>query len=157
MKYILTKEQFEQTSGIIGYYYDPENFDEDFPFDVEKIGNDAYKLAVNCGLTILSDKNLFYFFYDHKFKRMIAALFVGITGEVYSFDICVNRSYENMGFATKLVKIAIEDFKYNKDTIKDLHMEIDCINPIMAKILSRKFKFKKGAQLDVNRCIMIKY
>ena len=35
-------------------------------------------------------------------------------------------------------------------------MEIDCINPVMADILRRKFGFKDGAILGPDRIIMTK-
>ena len=159
MKYLKNYKLFENSNLIKGFFISEDSDDEEedgLPLDKSTITNNAYDLANNCGVAILSDKNLYYIFFDTKFNRLIAALFTSIDSDKYSFDIVVDRSYENMGLGTKLVSIAIEDYNSAKDAIPELSMEIDCINPIMAKLLKNKFGFEEGPTVGPNRIIMIK-
>jgi ribosomal protein S18 acetylase RimI-like enzyme len=153
---ILSFKLFETASSIEGYYFsEDDDYDEESPLDRSEMIQRAYDLAKNCGVNILSDKNLLYIFYDNKFEKIVGALFTSVS-DTYSFDIVVDRSYENVGMGTKLVKIAISHFEEYKDANPDLTMEIDCINPVMANILRKKFGFEDGPILGPDRIIMTK-
>lgn len=151
MKYL--KLFLEHNSNIVGYYYNEDVYeDEDVP---EDLNDKAYKLAHNRGIRISSSKDLLYALYDVYMKKVIGAVFRNSIGK-YSFDIVVDSGYERTGIATKLVQIAQDDYEMCKEYDEDLEMEIDCINPIMADILRRKFGFKDGAILGPDRIIMTK-
>jgi ribosomal protein S18 acetylase RimI-like enzyme len=155
---ILSFKLFETASDIKGYYIsEDEDEDEDdyYPVDINELVDMSNKLTINCGIRVSSAKDLIYVFYDIKFKKVVAALYRDVIGS-YSFDIVVDRSYENVGLATKLVKIAIDDYRMYKEGNQDLAMEIDCINPIMADILERKFGFKETGRYIGGRRIMTK-
>lgn len=148
MKYL--RKFNENTENIIGYFYNPEDYDEDIP---EDLYTKAEKLANNRGIRILSGKDLLYAFYDINSDNVIAALFVDPIGD-YSFDIVVDVNHEKSGYATKLVEIAIGDYEIYKEADEDLIMKIDCINPIMGNLLERKFGFKEIGRYIHGRRIM---
>lgn len=151
MKYL--KLFLEHNNTIVGYYYNEDVYDdEDVP---EDLNDKAYKLAYNRGIRISSNKSLLYALYDINMEKVIGAVFRDSIGK-YSFDIVVDSSYERTGIATKLVQIAQDDYEMCKEYDEDLEMEIDCINPVMADILRRKFGFKDGAILGPDRIIMTK-
>jgi len=155
--YLLSFKLFETASSISGYYFTPDDdsTDDDYPLDRDIMMQKAYDLAKNCGLNISSSKDLLYVFFDSRGEKVVGALFAGIS-DTYSFDVMIDRSYENIGLATKLVKVAIEHYKEFNDSHPDLTMEIDCINPIMANILRKKFGFEDGPILGPDRIIMTK-
>jgi ribosomal protein S18 acetylase RimI-like enzyme len=150
MKYL--KLFLEHNNNIAGYYYNEDEHDEEVPKDLH---DKAYKLAYNRGIRISSSKDLLYALYDATMEKVIGAIFRDSIGK-YSFDIVVDSGYERTGIATKLVQIAQDDYEMHKEYDEDLEMEIDCINPVMADILRRKFGFKDGAILGPDRIIMTK-
>ena len=153
MKYL--KLFLEHNNNIVGYYYNVEFDDDDDDSAPDDLLSKAYNLAKNTGIRISGNKNLLYAFYDKNVDKVIGAVFSDHVG-VYSFDVVVDSGYERSGYATKLIQIAQSDYEFVKEGDEDLIMEIDCINPIMADILRRKFKFKDGAVLGPDRIIMTK-
>lgn len=142
----------EQQERIIGYYINEDDYDDETP---EGLSNMAYNLAKDRGIYISNSKDLLYVSYDTNIEKVVGALFRSY-GTTYSFDIVVDSSYERAGIATNLVKIAISDYNEFKQHDRKLKMEIDCINPIMADILRRKFGFKDGGSSSTERITMIK-
>ena len=150
MKYLKTFN--ENNERIVGYYYNEDDYDEDVPEDLADM---SYKLAEDRGIRISSSHDLLYAFYDTIVKKVVGAIFRGAIG-VYSFDIVVDSGYERSGLATKLVKIAIDDYEMHKEGNEDLAMIIDCINPIMSDILEKKFGFKEIGKYIHGRRIMFR-
>ena len=152
MKYIKLFRENEER--IHGSYINCEDMDD----IQEDLYSKACELANNRGIRISNNKELIYVYFVsfNRFKEVIGALFRGADNEHYSFDIVVGADYENKGLATKLIKIAIEDFKMYKEGNENLIMQIDCINPIMSDILERKFGFKETGRFIHGRRIMSK-
>lgn len=123
--------------------------------EYEEYTEQAYDLATNTGLRILRDKELYEIKVDHNKDKVIAALFVTESSESFSFDIAVDRSYENIGYGSELVESALEHYEFLKDVYgEDYKIEVHVINPKMKSILKNKFGFEVQAELSPRESIM---
>lgn len=117
-------------------YYDDEEEQADTPF-----GQDAYILARENGLRISSDKDLTYYALDGRI--LVGALFCSQNSEYFAFDIVVHPDFRGKSIATKLVDIAMNEYREGKEIHgDDYYAEIEVINPFLINLMTRK-GFKK--------------
>lgn len=145
----LLKESYEMVP-----YYDDVDLSE-FNMDEYEAADDAHEIAKDGGVNILSDKELNGLLIDTSASKVIGGLWVSNDSDEYSFDIAIDSSYQNMGLSNKLITAAIDEFNQQKEVYgDDLKMEVDVINPKLAKILANKYGFYKVADIDQNRILM---
>lgn len=140
-------------------YYDEygEEFEE-YDIDMYESADQAEEVAKNGGVTILSDKRLVGILFDIKLPRVIGGLWVSDDRHRFSFDIAIDSSYQNMGLSKILIEGALGEYEMQKDVYdeigNDFQMEVDVINPKLAKILKSKYGFHVIGELSQNRVLM---
>jgi ribosomal protein S18 acetylase RimI-like enzyme len=137
--------------------YNDEDF-EQYDIDMYVAGDLAMDIAKSGGVNILRDKRLSSILLDVKIPRVIGGVWVSDDSNKFSFDIAIDSSYQNMGLSHLLVKDAISEYKIQKDIYDDMGedfgMEVDVINPKLAKILKDKYGFRVVGELSQNRVLM---
>jgi len=99
----------------------------------QELLDQAWDLAKNSGINILSDKDL-------KFIAVVdgiaaGAVFDSITDDKYSFDTIVHPDYQRLGIGKKLIDEAISE-KYNlEEAFPELEFELDVVNPNIKRYL----------------------
>lgn len=166
MKYIATRyeylnEQLEKSNSR----YKLLSFDEEDNEDLKAYNIDEYdaadralEIAKNGGVTILRDKRLSGVLVDTKSSSVIGAIWISDSSDVFSFDMAIDTSYQNMGLSNILIKSVISEYRNQKEMYDDMgdefKMEVDVINPKLAQILTKKYKFYVVAELSQNRVLM---
>jgi len=161
--FIKEEKQYEELYVFLPY---GDQLEEDGILDEYGINKDIYEIgditediAKNVGITILRNKNLSGVLINTKTKEIIGALWVTNENDKYSFDIALDNRYQNIGLSKYLINPAIEEFKLQKEIQNDIgnqnfYMEVDVINPKLAKILKDKYNFYKTTDIDQNRILM---
>lgn len=102
-----------------------ENVSFESPDDTEvNYHNDLNRIEKESGINILSDKNLSVL--AIKDERCIGALYTGITGNEFGFDIIVDKNEQNLGVGSKLFNIGMSEFR---DLPDDYVLKLDVVNP----------------------------
>jgi len=148
----LYKKVLEESYDLVPYYDDIDL--SDYDIDEYEAYDEAHQIAKDGGVTILRDKDLSGILIDSSNRKVIGGLWIGITNDIFSFDIAIDSSYQNIGLSHKLIIGAIDEFNQNKDVYDNLKMEVDVINPKLALILKNKYGFYKIADLSQNRVLM---
>lgn len=144
---------------ILLAYNDEYNDDlEEYGIDKYEAADEVYNIAKNGGVNILRDKNLSGVLIDTLNSKVIGGVWVSDDNEVFSFDIAIDKPYQNMGLSHMLIKDVIGEYEFQKsihDEIgNDFRMEVDVINPKLAQILKNKYNFKVVKNIDNNRVLM---
>ena len=103
-------------------------------FDDDDFDDDPYRLAQACGIR---PSNVHDFLCGHVNgkRKVVSALFCGVSGDTMSFDIVVDPEYRRLGLASDLVKVVIDEYESNREAVPDLVLQADAVNPNMQKIL----------------------
>ena len=99
------------------YFTSPDNIDIDYYDDLNRIEKESE-------ISILSDKELNTL--AIKNDKVVGALYTGMTGNKYSFDIIVDKNFRNQGIGDKLFKFGMEEFKQLPDGYV---LRLDVVNP----------------------------
>ena len=157
MKHLIKKLLRE---GLLGESYELVHYDDEvdlseFNIDEYEAADKAHEIAKNGGVNILRDKELSGLLLDTNNNRVIGGLWVNDSNDTFSFDIAIDSNYQNMGLSHKLIQSAIDEFNFRKDIYGDEYkMEVDVINPKLAKILASKYGFYKVADITQDRVLM---
>lgn len=143
---------------IITIWSDSEGIDSDlldeYDIDDYKLYIDIDNLTKNSNINILRDKNIKTILYDINSSTVVGVLYDSYDGDKYSFDVIVNPTYQQKGYAKELVNIAISEFENNyQDYNPNSEMIIDVVNPNMEKLLLNK-NFVIVDKMGENRSIM---
>ena len=71
-------------------------------------------------------------------NKAYGALFSGVLGDKFSWDVSVHPDARGMGVASDLIDAAIEEYKQLRDVYDDLSMKVHVVNPVLVKHLERK-------------------
>ena len=129
--------------GVEYFGVDPEDLgdEEDVSYeDLEAVEELAKKNDIN----ILRDKSINTIAKDR--DKVIGGLWTSWDDNKFSFDVVVDITYGGQQIGTKLVDMAIDQFKYENDAYDEPIMKIDVISHIMKKILE-----KKGFEIESER------
>ena len=132
-------------------YYDPEY--NDFPDSVQD-GDYALAKVNNLGLTRGSE--LRGVILDN--GEVIAAIFIDINGDVFSFTRVVEKTYRRKGLSKLLLDFALDEFEAVKEAIPNLYIEVESVNRITKdQLMKNNFELKNtfGGQ-DSKRWILRK-
>jgi len=111
---------------------DFENDMED-DIDIYNISDVALRIAKENGVNILRGKELKSVVLDEN-DNVLGGLWTEISGDEFSFDIAIDKSYQGMGIGERLVREAFSEFNLqNYDD--ELRYVVDVTNPVMEKIL----------------------
>jgi hypothetical protein len=132
---------------------------EDNELDEYELSDRAHKIANENGLNILSDKTLSSVLVDIENRIAIGGVWVSNSNDSFSFDIALDKNYQNLRLSHLLIDSALEEYQIQNDqhlemTNKKLPMNIDVINPKLADILKRKYGFRTKKKIDTDRAIM---
>jgi ribosomal protein S18 acetylase RimI-like enzyme len=154
----IISEQSNDRYILIPYNDDAEETFDEYGIDYYDAQKTAYDIAKNGGVTILRNKELSGVLIDAKLSLVIGAIWTSIDDNIFSFDIAIDPSYQNMGLSHMLIKDGINQYKNEKfaydDMDEDFEMELDVINPKLADILKNKYGFHVVGQLSPNRVLM---
>jgi len=128
--YKFVKSEYENIP--IGY----EEFNEE-DYDMDSFADQAWQLALNSPINILSDKEL---------ARVAVAdnIVLGALWTAwdryggFSFDVVVNPDFQRQGVGTNLVDSAIEIFNWESDAFDNPHFDLDVTNEHMVSLLKKK-------------------
>lgn len=112
--------------------------------------DDLNRLEIESGLYIKSYKELNILALRN--GKVIGALYGGIRGDTFEFDIIVDKKERGKGIGAKLTDFGIEEYKAYRD-VEDYKLELDVVNPDMVHFLLKK-GFQKKTQYS-NHVIMI--
>jgi len=105
---------------------------EDFDFEAHK---QADKLARDCDLYVLSYFGLHTVVLEQ--NNVIAALWIGTSGNDYEFVICVQDQHRRQGICSKLSKTAIQEYKEAYEEA-GMHMRLEVVNKHLVDMLIRE-------------------
>jgi len=152
----IIKESIEESFdryALVPYYDDVDL--EEYGIDEYEAYDRAHDIAKFGGVTILRGQELSALLVDSKSSKVIGGLWVSNDRDKFSFDIAIDSSYQNMGLSSKLIEAAISEYEQQKEIYgDDFKMEVDVINPKLAKILQNKYGFYVVADIDQNRVLM---
>lgn len=120
-------------------------------YDDGNIAEQAYNLARNSTINILSDKELSAVAMSA--ETVVGALFTSIVNNSYSFDVVVDPSFQRSGIGSKLTDMAISEYRNLSFDMPDLQMNIDTVSPVMQKMLSDRGLTEKE-RVDDQRSMM---
>jgi len=99
--------------------------------------NAAMKIARAGGITILRDKELFAAALSG--RQVIGAAWESWQGNDYSFDVAVDKAWQNRGVGGKLSDLCIREFDEIKEAYgEEARMHIHVVNPIMEHVLQNR-------------------
>lgn len=124
---LLREEETERSIRIVAI--DDENDLEEIDGAYEK----AHLIAKESGVNILRGKDLKSVAVNDN-GDVIGGLWTEISGDEFSFDIAVDKSYRGMGVGIELIKEAFSLFNL-ENYEEQLRYVVDVTNPIMEKIL----------------------
>jgi len=154
----LVKEDEGISDRYVLAHYDDEVDYEEFGIDEYEAANEAEEIAKDGGVTILRGQELTSILFDTDSPKVIGGLWVSHDNDKFSFDIAIDSSYQNMGLSSKLIEAAIQEYNIQKDmhdeSDNDFKMEVDVINPKLAKILQNKYGFHVVGQITQDRVLM---
>lgn len=104
------------------------------PDDIEE---DPWEFAADQGVRVLSHLDWHSGYVDDD-GRLVAALFTGVSGDEYEFDIVVAPSHRRQGLASELMDAAIANYEELLEPSPDLVFSLDVINPISRKMLEKR-------------------
>ena len=136
--------------------YDAENYDDEY--DMDKYYEQAYQIAKDSNINILHGKNLSGFVL--KDDVVVGAIFTEIDGHdmEYSFDVVVDKKYQNSGVGKELVQYGFDDYAMYKDMYEDgdqeLVLKLDVVNPIMRGLLKKHHGLRDLEQVGPDRYLM---
>lgn len=122
--------------------YDPDG-------DLDDLADQAWAIARNSPIRILSDKELSHI--AHEGGRAVGAVFSSCVNGVYSFDIVADPKAGGV-LSLMLIRAGLNDFD---SCGPDSRVELDVTNPKLVPILSRRFGFEVARQLP-GHTIMIR-
>jgi GNAT superfamily N-acetyltransferase len=100
-----------------------------------QIEQQSYAMAKEAGINILSDKELTAAFIEY--GEVLGALFTGVSGDTYSFDVAVSPQAQSKGIGSKLTNLGIS--LYDQDYADaGMKIELDAVNPQMIQMLKRR-------------------
>lgn len=156
-KQFLNESNYNNRYLLLPYDEYNEDFDK-YDIDEYDAVDKAFEIAKNCGVSILRNKRLSGILIDAKFSKIIGAIWISDNNNIFSFDIAIDSSYQNMGLSNILIKNAISEYQFQKDMYDDMgedfKMLVDVINPKLAKILKNKYGFYVVRELSQNRVLM---
>ena len=140
---------------VVGFSSE-EMEDEEYGISQYEAYEQAENIADMGGLNILGRMELSYVTIStEEIPKVVAALWISEGGDNFSFDLAVHPKYQNKGLSNKLIKMAISEYKYQKEAYgDDFKMEVDVVNPKLADILRTKYDFKIINNLGNGRVIM---
>jgi len=135
---------------------DMVDYDEYEKYNIEpdEMYSDAIAIVRKVGVNILRGKTLSGILFDTQTLTAIGGVWVETDGDVFSFDIAIDTPYQGKGLSDMLIQSAISDYEYMRDANDDLRMELDVINPKMARILKSKYGFYVTDTISGDRVIM---
>ena len=71
-------------------------------------------------------------------NKVYGAIYSGVSGDVYSFDLEVHPDAQGMGIASELIDAAMEGYKEYKEYYENLKMEVHVINKFLVNHLIKK-------------------
>lgn len=154
VNFLLEQELTNSRYVFLYYNYDDSELFEEYGLDVYDVENTANKIAMDGGVRILRDKNLTGVLVDTEKQRVIGGTWVTDDSDVFSFDIALDKEYQDMRLSHILIKIAIGEYHFLKDVYNDLKIEVDVINPKLARILRDKFGFHVMEVIGKDRVLM---
>ena len=95
--------------------------------------NDLNRIEKESGINILSDKELMLL--AIKNDKVVGALYTGISGNKYSFDVVVDKTERNKGIGKQLINYGISEYT---SLPKDYVMKLDVVNPLLVQFLLNK-------------------
>jgi ribosomal protein S18 acetylase RimI-like enzyme len=142
---------------VLNHYDDDADYEE-FGIENYEAANEAEEIAKDGGVTILRGQELTSILFDTDTARVIGGLWISHDNDKFSFDIALDSSYQNMGLSSKLIDAALQEYNIQKDMHDevgdDFKMEVDVINPRLAKILQSKYGFNVVGELSQDRVLM---
>ena len=155
IKKLLREGLLNEKYELVPYHDDVDLSEFDIDIDEYEAADEAEKIAKDGGVRITRHKELNGLLIDTNNNRVIGAIWFSNDNEKFSFDIAIDSGYQNMGLSHKLIQAAIDEFNYRKDDAgDDFKMEVDVINPKLAKILANKYGFYKVADISQDRILM---
>jgi hypothetical protein len=154
----------EEENKYIIIPFNPEDYNEnieEYGLDEDELYNRAYEIAKENGLNILRDKRLSSVLVDIENQIPIGGVWVSDNNDSFSFDIALDKNYQNLRLSHLLIDSALEEYiiqneSYFEMNNKKLPMNIDVINPKLADILKKKYGFRSKEKISNNRVIMTK-
>lgn len=113
----------------------PIDFENDMEDDIDiyDVSEKVHRIAKDNGVNILRGKELKSVVLDEN-DNVLGGLWTEISGDEFSFDIAIDKSYQGMGIGERLVREAFSEFNLqNYDD--ELRYVVDVTNPVMEKIL----------------------
>jgi GNAT superfamily N-acetyltransferase len=113
-------------------------------FDQDETYDDPWKIAADNDINVLSHLDWHAGYVDDE-GNLVAALFAGVSGDEYEFDIVVAPEARRQGLAGELMDLAIENYEELLEPFPDLMFDLDVVNPIAREMLeARGFKVVGG-------------
>jgi len=105
--------------------------------DYETVVNQAHKIT---NIRPSSSNDLSFVAVDlNDNNKVYGAIYSGISGNVYSFDLEVSPEAQGMGVASSLINEVMEQYEYYKEAYgEDLKMEVHVINKVLVEHLIKK-------------------
>ena len=146
--YLTKISQTNQSIQYIPYDATENDFGD---LDTNSIGEQAYDLAKNSPVNILSDKELSVVAVDN--NQVVGALFTSFMNSQYSFDVVVHPEYQQMGVGGRLTDTALSEFQSIQSDMPDAYMNIDATSPVMQQMLTNRGLEEKD-RVNNDRVIM---
>jgi len=122
--------------------------------DSDNILAQADEITKKSGLHIYSTKDLSDVAYNPEIKEVMGVLYITNMADVFSFDVIVKDEYKRKGIGRKLVDIALDHYKSQKEAYgDDFEMEVEVVNPHMEMLL-KHLGFKVTHKLQHGTVLM---
>ena len=148
----------KEAVDYIGYSDDYNEDLEDRGIDEYEAADEALRIAKEGGINILSDKHLVGLLIDN--TTICGALWVSNNSNEFSFDIAIDRRYQGRQLSYILIDAALEEYAMQNEIYSDMYngsnlpLNIDVVNPILARTLINKYKFHIKDKVGPNRVIL---
>jgi len=143
---------------LLHYDNDYNEHFEEYGLDEYEVADDANRIAIDGGVTILNMMELSGILVDVKLSKVIGGIWVSHDSEKFSFDIAIDSNYQGMGLGTILIDAALQEYGSQKEVADEMdnefNMEVDVINPKLAEILEKKYGFHILYAVSQDRVIM---
>lgn len=121
------KKSVKKKSKVVWFSQDDEEMDYD-------LAEEALQVAKLSGINILSDKELTAATIEG--GKVTGALFTGLSGDVYSFDVAVDPAHQGKGIGSQLTDLGLQNFANYSEM--GASIKLDAVNPQMVEMLKRR-------------------
>lgn len=128
-------KQWLEAAQIVNLSGESFDFDDEEEGDRDTLIQQAWELAKQSSIRILSDKELNSVAVIN--GQAVGVLFTAWNQNQFSFDVVVAPQFQQQGIGKQLIGVAMSEFRWMSDGIEGAYIKADVVNKFLIPVLQR--------------------